>query len=220
MLTLQEELDQLLANVVEQLPSDVLQTSSKEMEHIYKTQLPTGLAVGQVAPDFALPDPVGHIVTLSELRQRGPVILSFYRGEWCPYCNLELRALQRALPEFSKLDAQLVAISPQTPDHSLSLKEKHELEFPVVSDPSGRTLRDYNLLYEFSPELIDLYQHVFGVDLTKFNGTLGWQLPVPATLVVDRSGVVQSVSANMDYTKRMNPEDIVQVIKALADRSS
>lgn len=215
MTTLQQELDDFLAGLIQQVPSQILETSSSELQKIYSTQLPTGLQVGDPAPDFALSDALGKTVQLKELLEKGPVVLSFYRGEWCPFCNLELRALQQALPQLQRYNAQLVAISPQTADHSLSLQEKHNLQFPVLSDPTGQTLRDYRLLYEFTSELKELYQTTFQVDLSAFNGNLGWKLPVPATYVVNRNGMIQAAATNMDYTKRMNVEDILIALNTL-----
>ncbi len=210
--TLQEELNQFLQNVMQQVPAEVLTTSSHEMDKIEKEQMPTGLSVGDIAPNFSLPDPVGNIVSLADLLREGPVVLSFYRGAWCPYCNLELRALQAALPEFTKRNAKLVAISPQTPDHSLSVQEKHNLAFPVLSDPTGETLRAYHLLFEFSKELRELYENAFQIDVGKYNGDLGWKLPVPATYILDTTGKIVALGHAMDYTKRMNIEDILAAL--------
>src|ERR1700688_4386736 len=121
-----------------------------------------GLAVGDPAPDFTLLDAAGRPVTLSELLTDGPVVLTFYRGEWCPFCNIQIRHLEQALPSFQKYGATLVAISPQAPDHSLSLTEKYELKFPVLADLDQAVIQAYNVQFTLSGDLEDLQVNVFG----------------------------------------------------------
>ena len=217
--TLQDELNAFMQNMMGQVPSEVLQTSRTQLDKIYQEQLPTGLTIGDEAPNFSLNDATGKTVHLADLLQLGPVVVSFYRGAWCPFCNLELRALQNALPKFNELGATLIAISPQSPDHSLSMQEKNELSFPVLSDATGATLDAYHLLYTFTPELQQLYEHVFGVNLAAYNGNLGWKLPVPATYVIDKSGIIRGAFGNMDYTKRMEPTAIIDVLQGIQSRT-
>ena len=147
------------------------------------------LKAGDRVPDFRLPDVRGDYVRLSELLAKGPVVVSFYRGGWCPYCNLELRALQKALPEITRLGAQLVAVSPQTPDESLSTAEKNQLTFAVLSDVGSVTAKAFGIAFDIAEELRPLYPR-FGHALPDKNGDESWVLPIPATYVIDRNRTV------------------------------
>lgn len=173
-----------------------------------------GLAVGSKAPDFALPDATGKRVRLSELLAKGPVVLNFYRGEWCPYCNLELRAFQAMQSEFEAAGAQIVAISPELPDHSLSVTEKHELAYAVLSDVGNRVSREYGLIFALAEALRPIY-HEFGIDIPTNNGDGSYELPLPATYVIDTQGVVRYAFADADYTKRAEPSEALAAVKAL-----
>lgn len=168
---------------------------------------------GAKAPDFVLPNAVGDAVRLSELRAKGPVLLNFYRGGWCPYCNLELRALQEALPDIHELGASLVAISPETPDNSLSTREKNKLGFEVLSDSDNEVARAYGLVFALAEELRPIYQEM-GIDLPSRNGTQSFELPIPATYVIDSDGTVRQAHVDPDYRTRMNPDDVVTALKA------
>lgn len=172
------------------------------------------LKVGDTAPDFALTDASGVTVRLSELLQKGPVVLAFYRGSWCPYCNLELKALQEMLPEFRAAGATLVAISPQTPDESLSTEEKNNLEFPVLSDSDLEAINGFGLLHPVDDRTKEFYEKS-GYDLVKSNGSIGWQLPLPATYVIAQDGTIAYAFVNADYKLRAEPAAVVEAVKAL-----
>lgn len=170
--------------------------------------------VDDSAPDFVLPNATGRSVELRELRDRGAVVVSFYRGQWCPYCNLELRALQAALPRIQAAGATLVAISPQTPDNSLSTVEKNELSFEVLSDVGNRVARDYGLVFTVPVELRPIYENL-GIDLPAHNGDDHFELPIPATYVITPNGTIQYAYVEPDYTQRLDPEDIIAALESL-----
>lgn len=170
-----------------------------------------GPAVGDTAPDFELPDQLGRTVKSADFRAQEPLVISFYRGGWCPYCNLELRALQQHLPQFTALGASLVAISPQLPDESMTTVEKNELSFPVLSDVGNQVARQFGLVFSLSESLRPIYAD-FGIDLPKYNGTDTFELPVPATFVIDSAGTVKAAYVNADYKQRMEPAEIVEVL--------
>jgi peroxiredoxin len=174
------------------------------------------LQAGSVAPDLTLPDALNQPLRLSTLWQRGPLVLIFYRGGWCPYCNLELRAWQQHLPALKHMGAQLVAVSPQTPDNSLSTAEKNELAFPVLSDSSLQAATAFGVTFEMSPELIELYSGV-GNDLPVLNGNGRWVLPVPATYVIDRNGRVVYAHVEADYRERAEPADVLEAVTQARD---
>lgn len=173
-----------------------------------------GLKTGDHAPNFTLPDATGKIVSLSETLTKGPVILTFYRGGWCPYCNLELRAYQRALPEIREAGAKLIAVSPQTPDASLTTKEKDELEFTVLSDVGGKVAHHYDLVFKLQDYLIDLYKQS-GLDVPAHNGNDTWELPKPATFVIDQHGTIVFAHVDSDYRNRTEPSQVIKIVKGL-----
>ena len=172
--------------------------------------------VGDAAPDFSLPNAIGRPVSLSNLLGRGPVVLSFYRGGWCPFCSLELQALQAILPEIQSLGATLVGISPETPDNSLSTKQKQQLTFEILSDQGNRVARDYGLLFSVYEEMRPLYLE-WGFDLPAVNGDDSWEIPVPATYVIDSGGVICAGHVDKDYTRRMEPAEILAALSTLQD---
>lgn len=173
---------------------------------------------GDKAPDLTLPDALNQPVRLSTLWQQGPLVLIFYRGGWCPYCNLELRAWQQRLPTLQHMGAQLVAVSPQTPDNSLSTAQKNELAFPVLSDSALQAASAFGVAFEMPPELIELYSRV-GNDLPVLNGNGRWVLPVPATYLIDRDGRIAFAQVDADYRERAEPEEVLAAVAALRDAS-
>ncbi len=175
------------------------------------------LKVGQLAPEFTLPDAFGHPVSLSALLARGPVVISFYRGEWCPFCNIELRALQQALPAMEQLGATLVAISPELPDHGIVASEKNKLTFPVLSDFGNNVARQFGIVFQVGQELKEFSLNVFKNDLALRNGEDSYELPVPATYVLDTSGVIRFAHVDVDYMiGRAEPEEIISALKTMA----
>ncbi|OBJ50939.1 hypothetical protein A9W95_23015 [Mycobacterium sp. 1423905.2] len=171
-------------------------------------------AVGDAAPTFALPNEVGEIVSLDGLLASGPAVLAFYRGVWCPFCSLTLRAYQPHLPALRASGASMVAISLQTPDASLSTAAGNGLSYPVLSDVGGAVSRDYGLVFQLPGYLQDVYRQL-GHPLPTFNGTNDWALPVPAVFVIDKSGVVRFGKALLDYTQRTDPLEVVDVVAHL-----
>jgi peroxiredoxin len=182
-------------------------------------QMPNpGLKVGAKAPDFSLKNPNGKTVKLSDALKKGPVILTFYRGAWCPYCNLQLRQLKQSLPQFKKHGASLIAITPQTPDKSVNQFKKDGYPFEVLSDLDYKVIKSYELYWEIPPELHATYQRAFGLDITVFNGPGRRALPIAGTFVIDRAGVVRAAFADTDYKKRMEPADILAALQRVAQK--
>jgi peroxiredoxin len=173
-----------------------------------------GLGAGDSAPDFTLFNAFGRRVKLSDQLKKGPVILAFYRGAWCPFCNIELNALQGSLTHFKKYNASLIAVTPQRPDKSKEQIKKAEYTFEVLSDLDNSVMKSYNLYFEVPRELHELYKNRFGFDITDYNGKDRLGLPVPGTFVIGRDGIILSAYAKTDYKMRMEPEDILEVLKA------
>ncbi|MFF4398227.1 peroxiredoxin-like family protein [Streptomyces sp. NPDC001480] len=172
------------------------------------------LSAGAHAPRFSLPSAAGRTVVLDELLARGPVVLTFYRGAWCPYCNLALRALQQHHDAIVAQGARLVAVSPQIPDESLTVAEKHELAFDVLSDVGSDTAKQYGLAFDLPDDLTAVYDE-FGFDLQRVNGGHARTLPLPATYVIDRDGIIRWAFVDTDYTKRAEPADILAALDSL-----
>jgi peroxiredoxin len=166
---------------------------------------------GQVSPQFALPSASGAIVSLGERLADGPVIVTFYRGGWCPYCNIALRALQSRLPEIKRLGSSLIAISPEVPDQSLTTTEKLALEFDVLSDADNSIARLFGLVYRVSDAARERLQ-AFGRDLVAHNGTDSWELPITATYVINQEGLIVFDHVEADYRDRLDPATIVNAV--------
>jgi peroxiredoxin len=179
-----------------------------------KTLPDPGIKVGERAPDFTLPNAFGQRVNLYDELKKGPVVLVFYRGAWCPFCNMHLHALRESLPRFQALGAQLIAITPQTPDKSLEQFKAAPREFDVLSDLDSTAMRAYRLLFEVDPDLAAVYRK-HGLDLIEYNGPGRNVLPAPGTFVIDRDGIVRAMQADTDYTKRMEPADVIRALEAL-----
>ena len=191
---------------------DVMQQVTADLEA--SGQAKQTLQPGDAAPSFALPNATGETVRLDDALAEGPVVLSFYRGGWCPYCSLELRALQEHLEDIHALGAQLIAISPQTPDASLDTAEKQHLDFEVLSDEGNAVTHRYGLVFQVPNALKALYEQ-FGIDLPAANGDDSWTLPIPATFVLDPAGTVRYAFAEADYTQRAEPSAILEALRDL-----
>ncbi len=173
------------------------------------------LEIGDTAPDFALPNVHGNQVKLADRLGDGPVVLAFYRGGWCPYCNIQLRALQTVLPEMTELGASLMAIAPQDPDDTLTTTEKNELAFDVLSDSACAVAEAYGIAFELPDDLKEIYTDLGNV-LPDRNSADDWRLPIPATFVVGQDGRLAFVDIDADYRNRAEPDDILAVLEKTA----
>ncbi len=177
------------------------------------------LAVGHRVPDFTLLDQQNRPVSLAGILDSGPAVVSFYRGGWCPYCNLQLRAYQAALPDVVALGARLLAISPQLPDASLSTAEKNGLSFDVLSDVGNGVARSFGLVFALPEELRTALRSADKA-LPRINGDESWELPVPATYVIAPDGRVALAFVDVDYRRRLSPEDILKTLRMLRSASA
>lgn len=171
--------------------------------------------VGDQAPDFTLKNATGEEVRLTELLEQGPVVLTWYRGGWCPYCNIALAAFQEQLPAIREAGATLVALSPELPDKTLDTRQKSELEFEVLTDLNHRVAEDYGLVFELTPKVRELYKQFF--DLTEFNGADAGdgKLPLAATYVIDRDGTIRWAFLDADYRKRAEPSEVTAFLQSM-----
>jgi peroxiredoxin len=169
---------------------------------------------GEVAPQFTLRDPEGNDVSSRDLLAKGPLVVSFYRGVWCPYCNFELQALQAALPEIAARGASLVAISPQTAPNSRKSQRENKLSFLILSDVRSEVADAFGIRFALSDELTGLYK-TFKNDLPAFNDDPSWVLPMPARYVIGADGVIAYAEVNPDYTQRPDPSELLPVLDRL-----
>ena len=171
------------------------------------------LKVGDHAPEFQLPSASGKKVKLSELISRGPVVVTWYRGGWCPYCNIALRGFHKALPEIPAEGATLVAISPETPDNSLTTVEKNHLDFEVLSDRGNKAAHAYGVAYKIPTVIGEQFKG--RLDLAKHNGDGSGELPLGATYIIDRDGIIRYAFVDADYRKRAEPSAVLEVLRGL-----
>lgn len=215
--SLSEQAQQQANDFIASLAEDVRQVVSASMQKLLASGIDKDAKKsGDQAPDFLLPNVRGGQKSLSDYLKEGPVVLSFYRGGWCPYCNLEFRALQARLPEFKALGATLVGISPETPDVSLTTVEKNNLEFEVLSDVGNQVIKEYGLLCVVDEKMRPLYLE-WGIDVPAANGDGRYELPIPATYVIDRQGIIHASHVDKNYVNRMEPDDIVEALQAIQE---
>ncbi|MCC9311308.1 AhpC/TSA family protein [Kitasatospora sp. RB6PN24] len=214
-MSLSDQLRSVHENLRRTAPAELLEIMDRSGRALAASGLAQrALGVGAQAPRFVLPSATGRQVALDELLAEGPVVLTFYRGAWCPYCNLALRALQEQHDAITAHGARLVAVSPQIPDESLSLAEKERLAFDVLSDLGAEVAARFGIAFDLSDELGALYDQ-WGFDLQRVNAGHARTLPLPATFVIDRTGVIRWTFVQADYTLRAEPADILAALGAL-----
>lgn len=214
---LEQQLAAFKAEFVKTAPAGRAALYEQKIEELRASfALDRTIKAGDRAPDFELPDAAGQIVRLRGLLASGPVVLTFYRGGWCPYCNLQLRAYQTVLPEIENHGGTLVAVSPQLPDETLSTAEKNALTFPVLSDAGNAAARRFGLVFTLADEL-KAAMLSNSKALPPINGDDSWELPVPATYVIAKDGRVTLASIEVDYRKRLEPRAILNALGPRAD---
>ena len=212
--SLKDSIAEFKGTMAKHAPPEVIATLAAELQKLADSGIAArALRVGSTAPDFSLPDSSGKVVALSGLLARGPAVVTFYRGGWCPFCDLQLRAYQGVLMQVHDLGAELVAVSPQTPDYVLSDVEKKQLTFPVLTDAHNRVAGAYGLVFSLSDVLKQL-QTGFGNPIPKFNGDDSWELPMPGTFVLDRNGVVLLAHVDPNFMVRLEPAAILDALRA------
>lgn len=214
-MSLKEELSTLKAENLTQIPIDVQKIMFADLEKLGASGLiETAPKAGEKLKDFILPNHLGEKRSLSELREKGPVVVTFYRGGWCPYCNLELRAYQAVLKNIKAAGATLVAVTPELPDESLTTSERHGLEFEVLTDVNSEYAKEIGIVFTLAEELRVIYEG-FGIEIEKHNGKGQFDLPLAATFVVNVDGTIASATVDADYKNRAEPSDVVNLLQSL-----
>lgn len=201
------------------LPRKPLASAIETMHRATAALIASGQAqrarkAGDRAPEFTLNDPDGRSVSSRDLLTQGPLVLSFYRGVWCPYCNFELQALEAALPDIVARGGKLVAISPQTAPNSRKSQRDNKLSFPILSDANSAVADAFGIRFALPDDLIALYKS-FGNDLPLINNDPSWVLPMPARFVIGIDGVIAYAEVNPDYTQRPDPSELLPVLDSL-----
>ena len=208
-----ENLQGLLQQLGQMLPEDklaIFNNDAKQLGEKYVSALK--LKTGDNIPLFSLPNAAGKTINIKDVLQSGAVVLTFYRGTWCPYCNLQLKNYQQILPEIKQAGAQLVAISPMTPDNSLQMKDSNELQFEVLSDVGNKVARQFTTVFTNPRSSIQAMADL-GYDFHSFYGDDSAELPVPATFVIARDGTILfAESEGGDYRKRVEPRAILDAL--------
>ncbi|MRT92647.1 AhpC/TSA family protein [Ancylomarina sp. 16SWW S1-10-2] len=175
--------------------------------------LDKALNVGDKVPDFTLKNQMNKPVNLYSELEKGPVVLIWYRGGWCPYCNITLHYLQERLPDMIKAGGSLIALTPELPDKSMNTTEKNSLDFLVLSDVANKVGKEYGVVFELTPEVAAIYQE--GFDLHGYNGDESNELPLAATYVIDQKGMIQYAFLDADYRNRAEPDDIIAALEKI-----
>jgi len=212
--TLSQQLEEYRAGWMQRVPADRRAAMERHIAHLSESGVGRNAKQeGDLAPAIVLPDAHGRAFDVATLLAQGPVIVTFYRGGWCPYCNLELKAYQAVLSQIIAAGANLVAISPEKPDDSVSTAEKNDLTFTVLSDVGQGVGKAFGLVYSFTDELRSVY-HGFKLDIPEKNATPDdWSLPLSATYVIASDGRILFADTGVDYRRRADPLDVLQVLE-------
>jgi peroxiredoxin len=214
-MSLKEQLAEFRAGWFQRVPADRQAIMEWHIAQLRDGLAKAALKAGDHAPAIVLKNATGETVDVGALLKKGPAIVTFYRGGWCPYCNLQLSAFQQILPDIEAAGASLVAISPEKPDDTLSTAEKNALAFEVLSDVGQKVGRAFGLVYQFNDELKSAYQG-FGLDISAKNAADEWALPLSATYVIDRDGMIIYAYTDADYRDRADPMDVLAILKQRA----
>lgn len=206
------QIEQLNHELSSQLPQDILNAFGSSVEDLKTKNIEdNSIQVGQKMPEFLLPNAYGEKIHFTQILKKGKMILAFYRGSWCPYCNLELKFLQDNLLRIQEKNAVLVAISPQNPDHSLTMVEKNNLEFEALTDHNNDFAKKLGIVFQLQDFVLPYYQNL-GIDLSLFNNNKENTLPVPAVFVVDENSKIIFKFLDVNYMNRIDIEELIQVL--------
>jgi peroxiredoxin len=213
--TINESLAEIKQASAQRLPAEVVATFSADQRALASAGLPAGLpATGTPMPDGMLQDVASQPTTLAEARDGKPAVVVFYRGGWCPYCNLTLRTYQAELvPALAEAGVGLIAITPEKPDGSLSLQETAELTFTILTDPGNQIAGQLGIAIT-PPAEVTAAQAALGLDLTQRNADGTTRIPMPAVAIVDAAGVIRWIDVHPDYTTRTDPAEVLRTVAA------
>ena len=209
---LAKQIEQFNNELATQVPQEVLEAFGKSIEDLQKKKIEEkSIKLGEIMPEFLLPNVKNEIINSNEILKNGKMIIAFYRGSWCPYCNLELKMLQDHLTKIKDKKATVVAISPQSPDNSLTVVEKHNLTFEVLTDTDNLFAKQLGISFELQDFVLPYYQ-ALGIDLMHFNKNNDNSLPVPAVFVIDQNGKIIYKFVDANYMNRIDIDELLQTL--------
>jgi peroxiredoxin len=212
-MSLGQQLEELTAKLQSMVPAERLATIDRAVADLQSSRLAQrALKSGERAPSFEIPDGDGMLWRSADLLRNGPLVVVFYRGRWCAYCNAQLAALQQIHSRIAAAGASLVAISPQTQKHSYMTRDMHRLRFLVLSDVGNRVARQFGLVYRIPPDLQTMYESIF-TKLPGYNGDASWELPLAATYVIQATGMISYTRVDEDWRRRAEPEEILTFLR-------
>lgn len=210
--TLAKQIEHLNQELSSQLPQDILDAFGKSIEDLKTGKFEeNSIQIGDQIPEFSLPNALGKIVSSEEILKNEKIVLAFYRGGWCPYCSLELKFLQDSLIRIKNKGAALIAVSPQSPDHSLSMIEKNNLEFEVLTDIDNNFAKKLGIVFQLQDFVLPYYKGL-GIFLSDFNKNNDNTLPIPAVFVVDKNRVVTYRFLDVNYMNRVDVEKLIEAL--------
>lgn len=210
MKNLNQQIEELNENLAVQLSTEILEVLGQSIQDLKSKNIEENcIGIGNLFPDFNLPNSNNEIVRLKELLQKGKVIVAFFRGSWCPYCNLELKALQDSLKQITDKKATLVAISPQTPDYGKELKGNHNLDFEVLTDKNSTLAKQLGISFKLQDYVVPVYENL-GIELSEYNGNDNIELPVPAVFLIDINGSITYKFIDSNYMNRINIQELIK----------
>ena len=211
-MTLQEKLDQAKAQFKEVAPAEAIATIERSTEDLIESgQAEFALKAGSKAPEFVLKDTNGNDVALRDLLANGPLVLTFFRGFWCTYCNLDLHALEEVADEIREKGATIAAVSMQSVEESQKSMEETNLSFPVLQDRNGELVKKFGVRWTLQPYAVTAYK-LFGVDLPTLHDDGQWNLPMSARYVIDQDRTILFAEINPDYTRRLDPANFFPIL--------
>ena len=214
-MTFQEKLAALKEKIESQIPQEHLNVMHNATQDLFdRNLLANVLKVGEKCPNFTLENQNGEKVNVKDMYKDKPLVITFYRGIWCPYCNLDLENLGEINPTIEKLGAKMITISPELHDYSKSIIKKEKLPYDIFYDFENETADKFGLRFELQEELKATYMK-FGINLERFNGENSWTLPMPARFLIDTDGTIRYAEASPDYTKRPDPDALIEVLKTI-----
>ena len=196
----------------EQTPREIIQAFNEKLT--ISGEAP-GLEPGEKAPNFSLKNQFEKIVTLNEILRKGPVILSFYRGEWCGHCNREMQQIESIQEELNARNVTVLAIAPQHPQDAVKMADKNNLHFDLLSDPDFNVIEIYKLKFSLSEDVQDVYENKFNLNLPNLTANKTWELPIPATFIINQNGIIVESYVETDYTKRLTGEELLELLNKM-----
>jgi len=214
-MSLKIDIQAMQQQMLPSIPKDTLATMQQATQDLIDSHIAEqAKQIGQKAPNFTLSNTKNEHFTLSEQLKHGSVVLNFYRGRWCPYCQLELHALHKIMPSIHQLGANLVSICANTHEQSTQFIQENPFDFDILIDQDNHVSKQFQLVFKLADNLQAIYQQ-FGIHLPDYDGNERYELPIPATYIINTQGIITHSFINPDYTQRMEPEAILQALQSL-----